>query len=793
MNPPPMPTVFQGPGVGLRVGAPLGTRLGLPAGPRQNSIALSRFFNNDVHIAPGTLPVEVTAPTPTTPVKPPNSLLREFNDLVQRLPPENHDLLQTIVELLARATVHAKTTKMPLSNLLLVFCPSVGINSSVFKIMVENHEPIFDQALLPPPSPSPSEHPSEGSDVYEGEGINAANATSQPTPSTETDYRHPRTPPPQLPRKEPAGLQLDLKPPPLPLVQATEVPNGAASPPQSAYLHSPGLGLEPNAGMMSPSPQPPQLVSNPLGPQTTSHATPPSMSPSSTPSSSSPSLTSELNATVPNPGLQDFSSDPQPPKPIPVPYALQPAASQSSLHSHSSTVSIPSVNPSPSVTLPPAQQDLPAPSQDLSDGPSAFSTHQVQLKASFDKPLPNPDSPVAPVAPEAPSPVSSPSPSVPSPTLEDDQNSGDDADSEAKPGRRQYPRVVSMAPALPEFESLPPMTASFAGSIPSLSPPPPMPSLAPLFALAPPNMNSKSMFTSTITPLKVKGRGSEPAKLVSSRTGTSSSTSSSLESSISRQLPPGISPSDKEPVSVKGDALDEDMLEVSETLPLGSQLTPLMRAMEEDMVHVDDIQEKTSGTEPSGLPEQSRPSSAEPPKRIDSLPLETSPPVAESSTTRLDTFVFGPSTHTSPEAPIIAAALPTAPVFVPPIVDPVPEDIAMPKDEIGTSSKVECESLPIGELISTEMAEARTQDHTPLQNHTPPQNLSINEVVDTVERQSASPSPLIDALPQREGALDTVILAESQVVAPPRLAPPGEGRLSDDWAASVLMAATTSP
>ena len=50
------------------------------------------------------------------------------------------------------------------------------------------------------------------------------------------------------------------------------------------------------------------------------------------------------------------------------------------------------------------------------------------------------------------------------------------------------------------------------------------------------------------------------------------------------------------------------------------------------------------------------------------------------------------------------------------------------------------------------------------------------EVVDTVERQSASPSPLTDALPQREGALDAVILAESQVVAPPQLAPPGEGR-----------------
>jgi hypothetical protein len=57
----------------------------------------------------------------------------------------------------------------------------------------------------------------------------------------------------------------------------------------------------------------------------------------------------------------------------------------------------------------------------------------------------------------------------------------------------------------------------------------------------------------------------------------------------------------------------------------------------------------------------------------------------------------------------------------------------------------------------------------------------------------SSPSPLTDALPQREEVFDAVILAGSQVVAPPRLGPPGEGRISDDWAASVLKAATASP
>jgi len=776
MNPPPMPTVFQGPGVGPRVGAPLGARLGLPMGPRQNSMALSRFFNNDIHIIPGTQPVEVTAPSSTTPVKPPNSLLREFNDLVQKLPRENHDLLQTIVELLARTAVHAKTTKMPLSNLLLVFCPSVGINPSVFKIMVENHEPIFDQALLPPPSPTPSEHRSEDSIVYED--INPANTTSQPTPST--DSHHPRTPP-QLPRIEPTGLQLDQKP--LLLEHTTGSPSEAASPSEMTYLHSPALSPEPKAELKSSSLQPPPLVSNALSPQTTSHGVQSSVSPSLTPSSSNPSSVSELNTTIPIP-IRALPTPPKPPKRIPVPYALQPAASQSSLQSHSSAVSMPSVNPSPSIPSPSVQQDLPAASQDISNAPSAFTnTHPLRLQTSFDKPLPNPFPLAAPEKADAPSPVSLPSPTLPSPAPEDDQQSGDDADSEVQPGRRQYPRVVSMAPALPELLSLPPMTASFS-STPPPSPPPPMPSLPPLVTLGSFNLNTKSMFTSTIAPLKVKGRVNETAKLVPCRTGTPSSTASSLGSSISRQLSPAIPPLVKEPASVKGDASDEKLVDVSETLPLGPQLTPLMKAMEEDMMRADSVQEKTVEPDPSGPLEQRRTSSAEPPTCVEPPPVAPDPPIAESSKMALDTFVFGPSTQPPPEIPITVALPSTTASALSPVADPAPEDSATPGDEIDTPSKVECKSPSIRELEPTQITGTQTQDHAPL----PPA-----EVDDFVERQSTSPPSSTDMLPQREGVLDANILTGSHVVAPPLLAPPGEGRLSEDWAASVLKAATASP
>ena len=773
MNPSPMPTSVQGPGVGPRVGAPLGARLGLPVGPRQNSMALSRFFNNDVNIVPGTQAVEVTAPSSSTPVRPPNSLLREFNGLVQKLPRENHDLLQTIVELLARAAVHAKTTKMPLSNLLLVFCPSVGINPSVFKIMVENHGPIFDQALLPPPSPTPSGHPSEHSVVYEE--INAANATSQPTPST--DYHHPRTPPP-LPRVEPTGLQLDQEP--LLLVNPTGASSGATSPSEPTHLHSPALSPESKAELKSPSPELPPLVS---GPQTTSHGVLSSVAPSLTPSSSNPSSTSELNTAVPNRALP---TPPKPPKRIPVPYALRPAVSQSSLQSHSSAASMPSAHPSPSITSPPAQQDPLAASQDISNAPSAFTTHPLRLQMSFDKPLPNPFSPAEPEKADAPSPVSSPSPSLPSPAPEDDQDSEDDGDSGGKPGRRQYPRVISMAPALPELLSLPPMTASFADTTPPPLPPPPVPSLPPLMAVGPLNPNPKNMFTSTIAPLKVKGRGNEPAKLVPCRTGTFSSTASSLGSSISRQLSPAIPPLVKEPASFKDDGSDEKSVEVSDALP---PLTPLMRAMEVDMMHADGVQEKTSGPDLSGPLEQRRPSSAEPPTCVDSPPV-VPPPIAEPSKMTLDTFVFDPSIQLTPEVPIDATLPTTTASVAPPVTDTAPEDAAILENEINSPSKVECNSLSIRELIPTDITETKTQDHI---THSPLEGLSINEVVDVVERHSTSPSSPTDTLPQREEVLDVAILTESLVVAPPRLAPPGEGRLSEDWVASVLQAATPSP
>jgi RhoGAP domain len=69
-----------------------------------------------------------------------STLVRNLRSLIARLPQENRDLIRTIVQLM-RATYHAsKETKMPLSNLLLVFCPSLNMTPPLLKALCECEE-----------------------------------------------------------------------------------------------------------------------------------------------------------------------------------------------------------------------------------------------------------------------------------------------------------------------------------------------------------------------------------------------------------------------------------------------------------------------------------------------------------------------------------------------------------------------------------------------------------------------------------------------------------------------------
>ncbi|KAH8083798.1 RhoGAP-domain-containing protein [Cristinia sonorae] len=57
--------------------------------------------------------------------------------LIARLPPENRDLLITVTELITATATCSKETKMPLGNLLVVFCPSLNMNPSLLRVFCD--------------------------------------------------------------------------------------------------------------------------------------------------------------------------------------------------------------------------------------------------------------------------------------------------------------------------------------------------------------------------------------------------------------------------------------------------------------------------------------------------------------------------------------------------------------------------------------------------------------------------------------------------------------------------------
>ncbi|EIN11873.1 RhoGAP-domain-containing protein [Punctularia strigosozonata HHB-11173 SS5] len=82
-------------------------------------------------------------------VRPPSdSLLNALSSLVVRLPQENRDLLRTVVDLVRETTKQSKITKMPLSNLLLVLCPSMNMQPPLLKVLCET-ESLWDSPRIP--------------------------------------------------------------------------------------------------------------------------------------------------------------------------------------------------------------------------------------------------------------------------------------------------------------------------------------------------------------------------------------------------------------------------------------------------------------------------------------------------------------------------------------------------------------------------------------------------------------------------------------------------------------------
>lgn len=111
----------------------------LPSGPKSGIMALRK---------PPSL--STLAMPSFTGMRPPSqTLLDTLGLLIKRLPEENRDLLRTVTELIRATAKESKETKMPLSNLLLVFCPSLNMNPPLLRVLCEG-QGIWDCASPEP-------------------------------------------------------------------------------------------------------------------------------------------------------------------------------------------------------------------------------------------------------------------------------------------------------------------------------------------------------------------------------------------------------------------------------------------------------------------------------------------------------------------------------------------------------------------------------------------------------------------------------------------------------------------
>ncbi|CAB4391742.1 RhoGAP-domain-containing protein [Rhizophagus irregularis] len=87
-----------------------------------------------------------TTPTPTisAPTVVPDKLPKALSSIVSRLPPQNFYLLRALCSHLSLVNRKSEINKMNISNLGVVFCPSLGIGSILFKTLVEHIDVVFE-------------------------------------------------------------------------------------------------------------------------------------------------------------------------------------------------------------------------------------------------------------------------------------------------------------------------------------------------------------------------------------------------------------------------------------------------------------------------------------------------------------------------------------------------------------------------------------------------------------------------------------------------------------------------
>lgn len=110
----------------------------LPSNPRNGSLPLRKPPSLSTLALP-----KLTSMRPPSP-----KLIFALASLIDRLPSENRDLLLTVTELIKVTARESKETRMPLSNLLLVFCPSLSMNPPLLRILCEEQR-IWEGAQPP--------------------------------------------------------------------------------------------------------------------------------------------------------------------------------------------------------------------------------------------------------------------------------------------------------------------------------------------------------------------------------------------------------------------------------------------------------------------------------------------------------------------------------------------------------------------------------------------------------------------------------------------------------------------
>ncbi|KAJ7132779.1 RhoGAP-domain-containing protein [Mycena crocata] len=155
-------------------------------------------------------------------IRPPSqSLLNALKSLISQLPPENRDLIRTVTELIRATAQQSRDTKMPLSNLLLVFCPSLNMNPPLLRVLCEaegvwgdsecaesgvvdiKRESVLDIRAPDPVKPE-AETPAASNMASDSQPVEV-----QPDAPSPTEALRPRSPGARNKRMHPAAVYMD--------------------------------------------------------------------------------------------------------------------------------------------------------------------------------------------------------------------------------------------------------------------------------------------------------------------------------------------------------------------------------------------------------------------------------------------------------------------------------------------------------------------------------------------------------------------------------------------------------